>query len=79
MGLSPETRSALEWVRADFDTLLDRVTPAELRRRTHGTRWTNRELLFHMEFGQRITRVFIPLIGGFPVCRVVPRLPTLAC
>lgn len=30
---------------------------------SRGTRWTNGQLLFHMWFGQRIARVFIPVFG----------------
>jgi hypothetical protein len=31
--------------------LIAGATPAELRRRSSGTRWTNEQLLFHMVFG----------------------------
>lgn len=65
MVLSPDTRTALEWIRDDFDHILATVTPQQLDAPTAGTRWTNRELLFHLWFGQRITRAFLTLIGGF--------------
>ena len=65
MVLSPEVRSDLEWVRDDFDRLVSNAVGPVLDAPTNGTKWTNRELLFHLWFGQRIARVFIPLIGGF--------------
>lgn len=65
MGLSAGTRRALVWVSADFEMLISRSTPGALEAPSNGTRWTNRELLFHMWFGQRIARVLIPMIGGF--------------
>ncbi len=63
--LSPELRSDLEWVSDDFDRLVSNAVGPALDAPTRGTKWTNRELLFHLWFGQRLTRVFIPLIGGF--------------
>jgi hypothetical protein len=42
---------------------------AALRRRSDGTRWTNRELLFHMVLGYGVVRVLLPLV------RVMGRLP----
>lgn len=65
MGIATETRVHLRWVRDDFDTLVRAASPLELAAPTSGTRWTNRELLFHMWFGQRITRVFVPLSATF--------------
>lgn len=41
----------MERARADFHQLLDSATSAELRAPTHGTKWTNEQLLFHMLFG----------------------------
>lgn len=81
MGLSAEARGALVWVGADFDTLTSGGSVGALDAPSEGTRWTNRELLFHMWFGQRIARVFIPMIGGFsrlpsPVSRQYARLLT---
>jgi hypothetical protein len=63
--LAPETRTALQWVRADFDQLTRGAGPEELSQPSDGTRWTNRELLFHMWFGQRIARVVVPVMGAF--------------
>lgn len=53
----------LAWIRDDFDRLVAGATSADLDRASDGTRWTNRELLFHMWFGQRITRAVIVLMG----------------
>ncbi len=50
---------------ADFEALTAGAALEDLDAPSHGTRWTNRELLFHRWFGQRITRVFMPLVGGF--------------
>ena len=55
----------LERVVPDFHRLLDSATDAELRRPTSGTRWTNRELLFHMLFGFILVRVLVLLVKGF--------------
>ena len=81
VGLSAEARSALVWVSADFDMLTTGVSLDALNAPSNGTRWTNRELLFHMWFGQRIIRVFLPMIGGFsqlpsPVSRRYAQLLT---
>ncbi|MEO3936721.1 hypothetical protein V3N99_08165 [Dermatophilaceae bacterium Soc4.6] len=65
MVLSSEARGALEWVGADFEMLASSAPLGALGAPSKGTRWTNRELLFHMWFVQRIARVFIPMIGGF--------------
>ena len=40
----------LERVQGDFHRLAA-TTPEGLRRRSNGTRWSNRQLLFHMVFG----------------------------
>ena len=57
--------SELERVRADMHHLVSRATPADLRRRTDGTRWTNGELLWHMAFGFLIVRRLLPLVRLF--------------
>jgi hypothetical protein len=60
----------LERARADFRDLVQRSAPADLARRSHGTRWTNRELLFHMLFGYLIThslRLVVKMISRLPV------------
>lgn len=65
MTLPPDVRAELVWVRDDFARLVGSAAPEELRAPTDGTRWTNRELLFHLWFGQRITRVMLPISGAF--------------
>ena len=52
-------------VAADFHHLLDSATPAELRAPTNGTKWTNRQLLFHMLFGFLLVRALLVLVKGF--------------
>lgn len=47
---------------ADFQALLSAATPDALRRRTNGTRWTNREMLFHLLFGYLVVRTLLPLV-----------------
>ncbi len=59
MSQSPgrgDVRDELDRARTEFRALIVNSTPAELERRSNGTRWTNRELLFHMMFGYLITR-----------------------
>ena len=51
-----DIRDELDRARAEFRALAAESTPADLRRRSNGTRWTNRELLFHMVFGYLVTR-----------------------
>jgi uncharacterized membrane protein len=43
-----------------FDELASRASADDLRRPSDGTRWTNRQLLFHMVFG--IVRTLMPLV-----------------
>jgi hypothetical protein len=67
-GLAMDRRdidAALERTTADFHLLLDSAAPAELRRPTNGTKWTNKQLLFHMLFGFILVRVLLPLVKGF--------------
>lgn len=65
MGITAESRGRLLWLSDDFDAIVAGAAYPELTAPTHGTRWTNRELLFHMWFGQRITRSLLPLVGAF--------------
>lgn len=58
-------RDDLAWVAADFASLLRSAQADELDFPSVGTRWTNRQLLFHMLLGQRITRMVIVVMGGF--------------
>lgn len=59
----------LEQARAEFHRLLAVASPADLRRGSHGTRWTNGQLLYHMLFGYMIVRALLPLV------RTMGRLP----
>ena len=52
----------MEQARLDFHELVKRASAEDLRRRTTGTRWTNRQLLFHMVFGYLIVRSLMPLV-----------------
>jgi hypothetical protein len=62
----------LEGTRATFRRLVEGATPADLHRLTHGTRWTNEQLLFHMLLGYLIARPLLVLV------RVFARLPARA-
>jgi hypothetical protein len=55
----------LERVAADFRALLDSATDAEFRAPTNDTKWTNKQLLFHMLFGYLLVRALLPLVKGF--------------
>jgi hypothetical protein len=47
---------------AEFHELIGRASADDLQRRSNGTRWTNRQLLFHMVFGYLIVRTLMPLV-----------------
>lgn len=53
----------------DLHALLASATPDRLNARSHGTKWTNEELLFHMVFGFLVVRRLLPLV------RLVSSLP----
>ncbi|MGW4528300.1 DinB family protein [Amycolatopsis sp. NPDC004378] len=55
--------------RATLHELVASATATELRRRSRGTRWTNRQLVFHLVFGYQIVRALLVLV------RVFGRLP----
>ena len=59
----------LERVRADFRQLVESADREDLLRATNGTRWNNRQLLFHMLLGYLIIRALLRLV------RVFGRLP----
>ena len=59
----------LEGARSTFRALVEGASPEDLARPSNGTRWTNRQLLFHMLFGYRVVRALVPLV------KVVSRLP----
>jgi len=56
---------ALDDARDEFHRLLDTADGTELRRRSKGTRWTNKQLLFHMLLGFLILRALALLIHLF--------------
>jgi hypothetical protein len=57
----------MDQARADFHRLASGATPTDLRRRSDGTRWTNRQLLFHMMFGYLVVRALLVLVRVFGV------------
>src|SRR2546430_2089134 len=58
-------RAEMESARLDFHRLIGDASPADLRRPSDGTRWTNRQLLFHMLFGYLIVRALLVLVRVF--------------
>jgi DinB superfamily len=60
-----ELDAELQRAPADFHRLLDSATSTELRMATSGTKWTNKQLLFHMLFGYILVRVLLPLAKAF--------------
>jgi hypothetical protein len=54
----------LDRVRRTFARHVAEMTPEDLDRPSDGTRWTNRELLFHMLFGYLVVRRLLPLVKG---------------
>jgi DinB family protein len=55
----------LDRARTEFHQLLDGASVAELRRASDGTRWTNKQLLFHMLLGYLIVRALSFLVRMF--------------
>jgi hypothetical protein len=62
-------RAEFEGAQATFHALLESASEDELARPSNGTRWTNRQLLFHMLFGYMVVRNLLPLI------KIINRLP----
>jgi hypothetical protein len=60
-GLAAE----LEAERVEFHRLLDVVGSDDWRRPTHGTRWTNERLLFHIVFGYMVVQRLLILVKVF--------------
>jgi hypothetical protein len=60
-------RAEMESARLDFHRLIAAATPADLRRPSDGTRWTNQQLLFHMLFGYLVVRALLVLVRVFGV------------
>lgn len=59
----------MERARGEFRAVVMNATPADLARASDGTRWTNRELLFHMLFGYLIARnlrLVVKVVGRMP-------------
>jgi hypothetical protein len=64
--VSPQSVHAeMDRARATFTALLDTSSPSDLRRGTHGTRWTNQQMLFHMLFGYMIVARLLWLVRLF--------------
>lgn len=62
---SDQVRADLEWIARDYRAILRAARVGELDLPSDGTRWTNRQLLFHMLLGQRITRMVIVIMAVF--------------
>ena len=58
----PSIQQEMERARVTFQELVERASAEELGRRSDGTRWTNRQLLFHMVFGYLLVRTLLPLV-----------------
>lgn len=52
----------LERARVLFHQLLAAAGPDDWHKPTHGTRWTNEQLLFHMVFGYMVVQRLLPLV-----------------
>jgi hypothetical protein len=59
--ISDEMRRA----QADFHQLVHAASDQDLQRASGGTRWTNRQLLYHLVFGYVIVRTLLPLVRAF--------------
>lgn len=57
-----EIHAEMERAQRTFHELASRASAEDLRRPSDGTRWTNRQLLFHMVFGYLIVRALMPLV-----------------
>ncbi|HZA32154.1 MAG TPA: DinB family protein [Propionibacteriaceae bacterium] len=57
-----EIHDEMEQARLTFHQLVQQTSAQDLRERSNGTRWTNRQLLFHMVFGYLIVRTLMPLV-----------------
>lgn len=55
----------MERARTGFHELLDGASVADLHRRSDGTRWNNKQLLFHMLLGYLIARALRGLVVTF--------------
>jgi hypothetical protein len=59
---SAEISDEMRRAQAVFHQYINAASVDDLRRRSNGTRWTNRQLLFHMLFGYIIVRTLMPLV-----------------
>jgi hypothetical protein len=59
-------RAEMDQARLDFRRLVGDATPADLRRPSDGTRWTNQQLLFHVLFGYLVVRALARVFGLLP-------------
>lgn len=57
---------------AHYRLVIESATPTRLRQRTVGTRWTNREMLFHLLLGYLVVRAMLPVVS------LIARLPSWA-
>ncbi|MET8845962.1 DinB family protein [Amycolatopsis sp. NPDC004625] len=55
----------MERTRRSFHKLLDAASESDLGRASAGTRWNNRQLLFHMLLGYLIIRALLRLVRTF--------------
>lgn len=62
---SDPVKADLLWIAEDFRNIVSSARSGELDMPSNGTRWTNRQLLFHMALGQNIALAGIPLLGLF--------------
>ena len=62
---SDPVRDDVEWIARDFLAILKGALPEELDLPSDGTAWTDRQRLFHMLLGQRVTRMVIVVMGAF--------------
>lgn len=64
-----EIHDEMEQARVAFNSLVATASANDLRRGSNGTRWSNRQLLFHMVFGYLVVLRLLPLV------RIFGRLP----
>lgn len=61
----PAIHAEMERSRTTLSALVVASSPSDLQRRTHGTRWTNQQMLFHMVFGYMIVARLLWLVRLF--------------
>ncbi len=59
---SYEITDEMRRAQAEFHQLIATSAPEDLDRPSNGTRWTNRQLLFHMVLGYGVVRTLLPLV-----------------